>query len=55
MAEPYMSNELPDVLKADAMSSEIMMDVDIETALIEPTTQGRYINGGRKFSIRVSK
>ena len=38
MAEPYTSNELPDVLKADAMNSEIMMDVDIETALIEPTS-----------------
>ena len=41
MAEPYTSNELPDVLKADAMGSEIMMDVDIETALIEPTSH-RY-------------
>ena len=38
MAQQYSADELPSVLRQDAMSSEIMIDVDTETALIEPTS-----------------
>ena len=48
MAENYAPDQLPSVLRQDAMNSEIMMDVDTETALIEPTSH-RYDSstGGR--------
>ena len=48
MAQNLNPGSLPDVLKADMGGSEIQMDVDTETALVEPTSH-RFdsSNGGR--------
>ncbi len=56
MAENYTPDQLPSVLRQDAMNSEIMLDVDTETALIEPTSH-RYDSstGGRTTFLIPSK
>ena len=48
MAQEYSADELPNVLRQDAMNSEIMIDVDTETSLLEPTSHiYNSSNGGR--------
>jgi len=52
MAQEYSADELPNVLRQDAMNSEIMIDVDTETALIEPTSHiYNSSSGGRSTYI----
>jgi len=46
MTEQYSADQVPSVLQQNAMNSEMMMSVDTETALIEPTSHRYETNGG---------
>lgn len=46
MTEQYSADQVPSVLQQNAMNSEMMMSVDTETSLIEPTSHRYDTNGG---------